>query len=201
MNYALRFDTPHTEALSFIDLIHKKLKNLTKFLWVKEISTKEKKEHIHGFVSCDKITTTIRDLVRKQKWYKDGCYSISTVKNYNKYNRYICKDMKILKTNYPEDELDNLIEEAQRIKMEKQMTLIDKLEDYIYDGFIDDEKEIKTFSNNDLLDKILDYYTDKKNKDEFILLPNRNQMFQYVCTLQARRNNKTSLALLYHNVV
>lgn len=201
-DYALRFDVSFQDAPSFIDALHSKyLKNIKSYLWTKEIAKETKKEHIHGFVSCDEIKkSTIRDFIRKQSFYKDGCYSIQTVKDITKYKNYIVKDMKILMSNLREDELDHLIDEAQRIDYEKKVRIEDRLLEWLY-PFIDEDDKVELYDNNTLLDKILEYFIDRKNKGYWTLMPTRNQMFQYVSTIQARLGNKVALGLLYHNIV
>lgn len=202
--YALRLDfEKESKRDKQLEVVHKIIEYLQpkKYLFTFEISKETKKPHSHAIIETetDYKLDTVSKWMRRQPFYLGkGSYSFVLVKDTAKYKDYIMKDMNILITNYTEDQIDYLIEKAQEIKTDKELKLTDKLFNYITDGFIDEEPTELT--NHQILVKILQYYKEKSEAGQYILMPNRNQMFQYVATIQIKLGNESQTEFLYSNL-
>lgn len=199
MDLAIRIDVSKKEALPVIDQLLDYL-NHGDYLFTFEISKTVKKPHVHAFVEIDesKSLETIQKWIRRQKWYKGkGSYSLVQVQDNNKYLDYISKDMNILKTNMNEERIDELIERAGQIKVDKCKSMISKLFKYVVGDYIEDYEDglVTILSDVDVLRKCIDFY--KINK---LLHPTRNQMFQYVQTILSITGNDTSVFVDYYSI-
>lgn len=196
---SLRFDVSKEDSIPLIERLNKYLKCVN-YLWVYEISKKEKKEHIHGYaqVPLNFKEDNMRKWIGRQKWYKGrGTYSIAPVNDKNKYLNYISKDMNILLTTFDEAQIDHLMETAQTIADDKNRSMIDKLFNYVVGDYIADYEEgLKTPLDDFLvLEKLITYYREKR-----LLMPNKSQMFQYVQTILNITGNITSVFADYYSL-
>lgn len=210
MEVAIRVDCPKSQSLLIANKIIAYAKS-DKHVFCFEIAKKTKKPHIHGYFVTDKTNIdSISKWITRQPFYNGkGSYSCVKVKDTTKYKDYIFKDMNIILNTLSEEETEALIEKAAAINAEKSMKMVDKLYNYCVE-FLPDYDDSINFDKDEILEKILCYYQEKAQNDDYFLMPNRTQMFQYIATIQCRLstceankfNNQSfnNLKMMYKNL-
>lgn len=199
---AVRVDCAKSQAKIISGKINGYFK-VKKFLWVFEISKEVKKPHIHGLLIIDPISLKSMDTGRRwMSRQKDintgkGSFSLSQVKDLDKYKAYLMKDLDPFDYNLTDEEMEQLYEEATRINIEKHEPMVSKLFHNITGSYIGDWEDGSRFviDDREVLEKCLEYFKDRK-----LLHPTKTQMFQYVSTILSITGNDTSVFASYYDM-
>ena len=204
MWYQLRLDTVKEEALTFVLEFNKRFK-VIKGICGFEISKIEKKPHIHYSYLVEKEIkrSSISSWMSAKK--KKGKYSNKAHTDNNKAFMYAVKDGDIIFNNaFSEEQYEELkdkqIEYDKKVKEEKGLSMIDKLFNYVVEkeGIDLNTKEKQELPTKFcILDHIINFY-----RDCGLLLPNKSQMFQYICTIMSMlpTENNNDVMDMYNDI-
>lgn len=171
----IKWQTSEEDQLVMVRLADYIKANFSKYCIFKEIADITKKEHLQGQVGCKWSKTKARDLLIKsayKKYFHDDKYSLTFIKDYNKYTSYCCKQADVWINNILTEE--EIIEINKKYENKPQKVKVTTFTQKIFKEFSQRENDIRILQGLYYLYNLTDkekesLQTSKDNLLEFIL--------------------------------